>query len=266
MIFCKLDTWVPYKMLALTSPGTGAQGDEFATTSPVILGAGFAGRKARELVEQPALRCKFLPVSQDRRLRIATATAGGQARYGLALRRPNKGTFKSLCERLWRKCTWTLQYKSAPLGWNVPLVDASLLFVRMTKDFTRTLTYTNADITEGIKTLGASLAKSTGHKPWDLRREKANSSETVWARKESTKDFTDPMKLNFLGSRPWWKKRGPVGLTSGIRVKSKWFPDLFSRPSGSWLKLIIYVNPIPLCTKDFLKGMACHRLHWWLSC
>ena len=173
MIFCKLDTWVPYKMFALTSPGTGAQGDEFATTSPVILGAAFAGRKACKLVEQPALRCKFLPVSQDRRLRIATVTAGGQARYGLALRRPNKGTFKSLCERLWRNCTWTLQYKSAPLGRNVPLVDASLLFVRMTKDFTRTLTYTNADITEGIKTLGASLAKSTGHKPWDLRREKA---------------------------------------------------------------------------------------------
>ena len=87
-------------MFALTSPGTGAQGDEFATTSPVILGAAFAGRKACKLVEQPALRCKFLPLSQDRRLRIATVTAGGQARYGLALRRPNKGTFKSLCERL----------------------------------------------------------------------------------------------------------------------------------------------------------------------
>ena len=39
-------------MFALTSPGTGAQGDEFATTSPVILGAAFAGRKACKLVER----------------------------------------------------------------------------------------------------------------------------------------------------------------------------------------------------------------------
>ena len=79
---------------------------DVATKSPTVLGASFAGRKIRKIndfekrkvekAEQVAMKCKYLPTSPDRNLRIATVTAGGQARYGWALRRPNITTFKGL--------------------------------------------------------------------------------------------------------------------------------------------------------------------------
>ena len=92
---------------------------------PTVLGASFAGRKIRKIndfekrkvekAEQVAMKCKYLPTSPDRKLRIATVTAGGQARYGWALRRPNISTFKGL-KKIYSQIAREHSYASPDLG------------------------------------------------------------------------------------------------------------------------------------------------------
>ena len=80
--------------------------DEGITDQPVVLGVTLQGAAARQLGAEEnkrvqkamatAKRCSFLPLNPMRKLQVATITAGAQARYGWAARRPNKSTFDKL--------------------------------------------------------------------------------------------------------------------------------------------------------------------------